>query len=106
MVDKQYGYMFDLSKLYNKTNDYNVTVRGSPGVRIVLNVCNKLVSSPKVCSGGGGACIIVGELHVVSLNDSVRRTEEFRRTAFKPFQYLIKSLTRISTKVELMLGKC
>ena len=76
MVDKHYGYMFDLSKLYSKTSDYNVTVRGSPGVRIVLNVCNKLVNSPKVCSGGGGACIIAGEIHVVSLNDSVRRTEE------------------------------
>ena len=61
VVDKQYGYMFDLSKLYNKISDYNVSVSGSPGARIVLNVCNKLVSSPKVCAGSGGACVIAGE---------------------------------------------
>lgn len=52
--------MFDLSVLYNKTKDYNVSVRGgAPGERIILNVCNKLVGGPKECHGETvGACII------------------------------------------------
>ena len=49
--------MFDLSHLYNKDKDYNVSVSGAPGVRIILNVCNKLVKSPKGCSAAG-ACIL------------------------------------------------
>lgn len=54
--------MFNLSQLYNKTKDYDVSVSGAPGVRIILNVCNKLVSSPKGCTGNNlGACI-KGEL--------------------------------------------
>ncbi|KAL9969231.1 hypothetical protein ACROYT_G021424 [Oculina patagonica] len=58
--DTQYGFMFNLSQLYNKDKDYNVSVRGAPGVRIILNVCNKLVSTPKGCSTGKnvGACIL------------------------------------------------
>ena len=61
--DKQYGYMFNLTLLYNKLKDYNVSVSGGDhGERIILNVCNKLVGSPKACSGNNvGACII-GEL--------------------------------------------
>ena len=55
--DKQYGYMFDLSYLYNKSKDYNVSVSGALGVRIILNVCNKLVKSPKGCGDNAGACI-------------------------------------------------
>jgi len=60
--DKQYGYMFNLSHLYNKDKDYNVSVSGAPGVRIILNVCNKLVHIPKGCSEkkgtNVGACIL------------------------------------------------
>ena len=65
--DKQYGYMFNLSTLYNRTSDYDVSVSGASGTRIVLNVCNKLVSTPKECtkSKSGGACIIEGEWHVL-----------------------------------------
>lgn len=61
VVDKQYGYKFDLSRLYNKAKDYNVSVSGDPGVRILLNVCNKLSSKPDVCHDNGGACVISGE---------------------------------------------
>lgn len=61
MEDTQYGYMFNLSHLYNKDKDYNVSVSGAPGVRIILNVCNKLVNSPKKCSEKNvGACILGG----------------------------------------------
>ena len=60
--DKQYGYMFNLYPLYNKDKDYNISVSGAPGVRIILNVCNKLVKIPKGCSGKNvknvGACIL------------------------------------------------
>ena len=62
MVDRQYGYMFNLYPLYNKDKDYNISVSGATGVRIILNVCNKLVKIPKGCSGKNvenvGACIL------------------------------------------------
>ena len=63
MVDRQYGYMFDLNKLYNKSGDYHVSVAAD--VTIVLNVCNKLVNK-SACKGSGrglGACITKGQLY-------------------------------------------
>lgn len=61
--DKQYGYMFDLSRLRKANEDYNVNVSGVSGVRIILNVCSRLVSSPDPCKNfkSSGACIIKGE---------------------------------------------
>ena len=56
--DKQYGYMFDLSRLYNASKDYSVNVSGVSGVRIILNVCNRLVDTDQ-CKKGSGACIII-----------------------------------------------
>lgn len=68
--DTQYGYMFNMSQLYNGTGDYTVSsVKGAAaaGVRIVLNVCNKLVGH-QVCKGGNaGACVIEGELRPVDI---------------------------------------
>ena len=67
MEDKQYGYMFNLYPLYNKDKDYNISVSGAPGVRIILNVCNKLVKIPKGCSEKNvGACIL-GELQFLQM---------------------------------------
>jgi len=51
--------MFNLHPLYNKDNDYNVSVSGAPDERIILNVCNNLVKIPKGCKGTNlGACIL------------------------------------------------
>ena len=59
--DKQYGYMFDLNRLYNVSEDYSVNVSGVSGVRIILNVCRQLVDNRDHCKKGSGACIIKGE---------------------------------------------
>lgn len=62
MFDKQYGYMFNLWQLHDKDKDYNVSVSGAPGIRIILNACNKLVNNPKVCTGNNAGACIMGEL--------------------------------------------
>ena len=55
--DKQYFYMFDMSKLYNETHDYNISVSGSPGEWIVLNICNNLKAS-NLCPGNNAGAYI------------------------------------------------
>ena len=54
--------MFNLWQLHDKDKDYNVSVSGAPGIRIILNACNKLVNNPKVCTGNNAGACIMGEL--------------------------------------------
>ena len=63
VVDKQYGYRFDLSKLSNPSQDYRIDVRGVSGETIILNICRNLVDK-RACQSknpeNGGACITHG----------------------------------------------
>ena len=57
VVDKQYGYRFNLTKLSNPSRDYHIGVSGAPGETIILNICRNLVNKTACEDKNGGACI-------------------------------------------------